>query len=520
MPVIRPAAGSSGQANANGRLNDDRVVAAQQVFDMTDAVGHYLTRPTVAIIGGGFTGAVVATHLARSRAMDGWQISVFEPRERLGCGLAYDTAEPAHRVNVPAARMSIDPGDPDHFMRWLELRGEPRDDPEALACDGHLYPARQLFGRYVAETIAPFLEHGRIAHHRERVIAVERQGAAWTVRGDGGTLSRADVLVVATTHPAPEAPAGVGAILTGHPRYVPDSTEPGTLDRIRAGDRVLIIGTGLTSADVIATLRRGGHKGPITAFSRRGLRSRGHSDRAQDPYGDFISRPWRSAAELLSQVRRTIRDAEAEGFTWHAVLDALRAQGGEIWRNLPMSERRRLVRHVRPFWDVHRFRVAPQIDAVVSAGLRDGDIRVLAGSVAHMARVGENVAVTFRRRRAGGTEEGEFDAVVITTGPAHRSILQSQSWLDSLGAAGYLRPDTVGLGLACSETSRALDSENREVDDLFVAGPLARGTFGELMGLPQVNDHAIFVAAQISALAQARRVHRRARPRSAAAPAR
>src|SRR5688500_1411529 len=98
MPVIRPVAGSSGQGNANGRLNDDRVVAAQQVFDMTDAVGHYLTRPTVAIIGGGFTGAVVATHMARSRAMDGWQISVFEPRERLGCGLAYDTVEPAHRV--------------------------------------------------------------------------------------------------------------------------------------------------------------------------------------------------------------------------------------------------------------------------------------------------------------------------------------------------------------------------------------------------------------------------------------
>ncbi|RVL88815.1 FAD/NAD(P)-binding protein, partial [Sinorhizobium meliloti] len=213
---------------------------------MMDAVDHYSTRPTVAIIGGGFTGAVVATHLARDRAMDGWQIALFEPRERLGCGLAYDTAEPAHRVNVPAARMSIDPDDPDHFMRWLELRGEPRDDPEALARDGHLYPARQLFGRYVAETIAPFLEHGRIAHHRARVIAVERQGAAWAVRGAGGTLRRADVLVVATTHPAPQAPAGIGAVLAGHPRYVPDSTEPDALDRIRSGDRVLIIGTGLT----------------------------------------------------------------------------------------------------------------------------------------------------------------------------------------------------------------------------------------------------------------------------------
>lgn len=80
---------------------------------MMDSFGQNAPRPTVAIIGGGFTGAMVAMHVARDRAMGGWQIAVFEPRVRLGCGLAYDTAEPAHRVNVPAARMSIDPDDPD-----------------------------------------------------------------------------------------------------------------------------------------------------------------------------------------------------------------------------------------------------------------------------------------------------------------------------------------------------------------------------------------------------------------------
>jgi uncharacterized NAD(P)/FAD-binding protein YdhS len=475
---------------------------------------------SVVIIGGGFTGAVIAANLARDRDMEGWRIAVFEPRERLGCGLAYDTADPAHRVNVPAARMSIDPDDDDHFMHWLASRSEQREDAEARASDGHLYPRRRLFGLYVAESVAPVLETGRVTHFREKVIGVEREGALWEVHGEGGSWLRADVLIVATTHPAPEAPGGIAAALRGHPRYVADTTVPGALNAIRTNDRVLIIGTGLTSADVIASLRTSGHRGPITAFSRRGLRSRGHAGRAQDPYGDFTAEAATTASEFLLRVRREIVNAAAEGFSWHAVFDALRGQGGEIWRNLPVAERRRLVRHLRPFWDVHRFRVAPQIDAIIRAGLGAGDIRVLAGSIAGIETNGGDIAVTFRQRWSGTTEQWTVDAVVVTTGPAHRAILKSQGWLEALGTAGHLQADAVGLGLACSETSRALDKEGREQDHLFIAGPLARGTFGELMGLPQVNDHAIFVAAQVAGLARARRAGAPAPSQPASEPAR
>lgn len=455
-------------------------------------------RTVIAIVGGGFTGAAVAANLARNVASDGAAIVVFEPRGRLGAGLAYDTDNPAHRINVPAARMSLVPDDPDDFLNWMAAKGEPLGDPDALAVDGNLYPRRAVFGRYVCEFAAPFLKSGKVEHRRERVEHIERSGNRWRLGSSAGTDLLADIVVIATTHPAPCAPRGMDQALHGHPRYVPDSTVAGALDCIRADDHVLVIGNGLTAADVIASLGLADHRGPVVALSRRGLRSRGHPGEPQEPFGDFSNNPARTALELLQRVRRALRQAAEIGTSWHGVFDALRSQGGQVWRALPVVERRRLVRHLRPFWDVHRFRVAPQIDGAILHGLEQGRVRILGATIEQVERRGHVIAVDIRHRHAGRRERLLFDACVVTTGPAHAGILSSQSWLADLASQGWLRLDDVGLGLACDEASRAVGANGTAERSLIVAGPLARGTFGELMGLPQVNDHAIFVAEEIA----------------------
>ncbi len=76
----------------------------------------------------------------------------------------------------------------------------------------------------------------------------------------------------------------------------------------------------------------------------------------------------------------------------------------------------------------------------------------------------------------------------MTTGPAHGSILQSQPFLANLEAEGLLTLCDTGLGIACDTRSVAISTKGKAVEGLFIAGPLARGTFGELMGLPQVTE--------------------------------
>ncbi len=455
---------------------------------------------TVAIVGGGLTGAALALYLRT-----GWQqdqkaldVVVYEPRAEIGRGLAYDTADGAHRVNVPVGKMSLDPEDEQAFERWFHATGEDLADPEALAEDGRYYPRREAFGRYVHSELLPWLDAGRIRHVRQRVEGVGFESGHYVLGLEDGSQQRADILVVATSHPPPSPPTAF-SVLAGDGRFVADPTRPNALSGIGSDDRVLVVGAGLTAADVIASLDAAGHRGPVTAFSRRGLRSRGHALHPLEARGDFVSNPARTVRELVRRVRHEVRAAAELGIGWQAVFDALRAQGGQIWRALPAEERRRLVRHLRPFWDVHRFRIAPQVKAITDRLLDEGRLRFLAASLDRVDYEGPQapISVRLRPRRGGPPDEAVYDAIIVTTGPAHGSILSRQPYLQDLNGLGLLHADDTGLGLACGENARALDLWGAPVPGLYIAGPLARGTFGELMGLPQVTEQAGLVASEI-----------------------
>jgi uncharacterized NAD(P)/FAD-binding protein YdhS len=196
-------------------------------------------------------------------------------------------------------------------------------------------------------------------------------------------------------------------------------------------------------------------------------------------------------------VRWAIKDASLSGRTWHAVIDQVRGHGHAIWQALPIVERRRLVRHLRPFWDAHRFRIAPQVEEALDQAIAEGRMEVLAASIASARRDGDTIQVVLRRRHAG-TIKRSYDAVVVTTGPAHGGILDSQPWLASLRDQAHLQLDPTGLGIACNERSEAIAGDSNGDPTLLISGPLARGTFGELMGLPQITEHAAFVAAELA----------------------
>ncbi len=144
-------------------------------------------------------------------------------------------------------------------------------------------------------------------------------------------------------------------------------------------------------------------------ISRRGLRSRSHPPTPYPAESDFVGDPARKATELLARVRAAVTEATEAGRSWHPVFETLRLQGGDIWRALAPDARRRVARHLRPFWDAHRFRLAPQLDAQLAAKLADGSLVLRKARLGAVARRGEALAVELRdlRRKAATTETFE-----------------------------------------------------------------------------------------------------------------
>ncbi len=168
-----------------------RRAGRRSLWENVEAMNSFVpiasARLTVAVVGGGFTGAAMAMHLVAGKGFPtDASVVVIEPRSELGRGLAYSATDPAHRVNVPAARMTLFPDMPDDFENYLSDMSS-HDDTELVGHDGSPYPKRSVFGDYVSARIQPFLDDGRIRHWWAKAISVSQRGSCYEIAGSDGT---------------------------------------------------------------------------------------------------------------------------------------------------------------------------------------------------------------------------------------------------------------------------------------------------------------------------------------------
>lgn len=425
-------------------------------------------RDSVAIIGAGFSGTLQAINLLRHH---GPRAVLIERRADIGRGVAYSTPHPGHLLNVRAGNMSAYPDEPDHFVDWLAKREH---------SDGNAFVPRTLYGEYLTELLETAQ---RNAPDRLEIIAGEARGIDL---GEGvdihltdGRTIRAEAAVLALGNLPPVTPDNLD---TGQlsSRYIPDPWSHERIEEIGRHEHVLILGTGLTMIDVVLLLDARGFEGQITAMSRRGLSPRPQSSDSIHRAG-LSERPAGELSRLLRSVR--LRSGE---IGWRAAIDELRPFTQNMWLAASTAQKCRFLRHLRPWWDVHRHRLAPQVAERISELRGQGRLQVVAGRpVSYAVNVG-GVEVIWRPRGEDDRRRLEVTRIVNCTGP-HSDLMQTQeALLNDLVDRGIAAPDALGLGLRVDGLGRLIDAGG-ESTRLFALGPMTRGVFWEITAVPDIR---------------------------------
>ena len=466
------------------------------------------TPPTIVIIGGGFSGTLTAVHLVRRGfCASGGRLILVNRSGAMARGVAYGTTSDFHVLNVPAGRMSAFDDDPDSFVRFVRARGE--------TVDGGTFVGRHLYGAYLesllteACTQAP---EGSIERLNTEVVAIEpehtdRAAWVWVSLRDGRRIRAARVVLAVGNYPPEDPPVDCDGFFASSRRYVRDPWTPGAFDQLDLAAPILLIGTGLTMVDVALQLHAMG-AATMTAVSRRGLLPTSHRNPAHLPHSHdlpagLLEGP-ANTREYVRAVRRHVRETAARGIDWRDAIAALRPVTARLWSALSVGERSRFLRHVRPFWEVHRHRMAPPLYDAFEELRTSGRVNVIAGRLVQIreyggeqrpdvrAAQGSEAGVTVRVRPRGSREirEVTVGTVINCSGPSGDTRRLRDPLFDRLRLQGLVRPDPLGLGIDVGSHGALIDNDGFESPSLYYVGPFLRARDWEATAVPELRQYA------------------------------
>jgi uncharacterized NAD(P)/FAD-binding protein YdhS len=459
---------------------------------------------TIAIIGGGFSGTMTAVNLARFSESP-LRVCVVNSGYPVGRGAAYSTRQIEHLLNVAARNMSALADHPNHFVEWLQTRGEYALVPESELRE--MFVPRQVFGDYLRGLLLRYSrpidsgarvqietideeaidiiprEHGNAGEHCAEVLLA------------GGTTIEADKVLLATGNQPPAEMPSVAAAFH-HPRYVenpwqdwssrlPDKTEP-----------VVLLGAGLTMVDACLTLQSHGWQGPVTAVSRHGILPLSHFRGIEYPDFPPPNVATLRLAELVELVEEHCARLRRLGANPAIVVDKLRPHTQRVWQNLSLDEKREFCRLHAARWNVTRHRIAQQIHQRLTAAIAGGSLHVVKGSITDLRSSGQGVAVVVEYA-AGRQRTIEAGLVVNCTGPRASFTAVASPLLQKLLGRGLVQADALDMGIEIEADFAAVDREGNRSGFLFAMGPLVKGVLWETTAVPELRSQAFRVAQEL-----------------------
>lgn len=446
----------------------------------------------ITIIGGGAAGTLLAINLIKNAGDAPLEINLIEKGERFGRGVAYSATADYHLLNVPAAKMGAFPDDVEHFHRWLTAKNytfAPSD-----------FVPRRLYGEYLRElfdeTAAQKGENVAVRAIDDEAVDVSlRDGKGYT-RLTSGAFVESDKVVLAFGNFPPPHPKAENQGFIESEKYFQNPWQSDLLDKLAVTDDILIIGTGLTFADVAMSLCHNRHKGKIHAFSTRGLLPAVHKlGFVYDSFADELKGKTR-ITDLLKIVRRHIKKAESNGSDWRAVIDSLRPQTQEIWLNLPLAEKRYFKQHLSRYWNVARHRLPPETWRILDEMQTANRLEIGKGRLQKIkVNADGKFVVTFITDDRENTLS--VDAIINCIGSESNFKRLESPLIRNLLGKNLINTDSLKMGLDAAPDGRTIDKNGEISDAIYTLGTALKGVLWESTAMPEIRAQATKLAAAL-----------------------
>jgi len=436
------------------------------------------------------------------KAATPFSIYLIERSENLAKGVAYSTSSLAHPLNVRAKSMGIFKDQPAHFWEWVKAH---QDHPliSSIKSNPEAFLPRLVYGLYLEDLYQEIKKEAARKKITLTQIFDEAINASLlpseklALQLQTGRLLEVDFLVLALGAPPAKRLPFESIELLEHESYTANPWHPQERSILRdkpvlKNQKVLIIGSGLTTVDTISSLAEHKIQGEIICISPRGTFPQIHQESSpQNSISAYeVDDLPKTSLKLLKSIRNKILETEGNGGNWREVIDALRSCTQPLWHTLSIKEQKRFLTHLFSVWNSHRHRMAPACALTIEHLRQTGKFSMKQGRVMDIETIGPD-----KLRATIKTPTETFpllvDHVIKCTGPEYGVKDQHNPLLDHLHQKQLIEWDPLDLGLAVTPECAV---KGKVIGHIYALGALLFGAKFETTAVPDIREEADTIA--------------------------
>jgi len=414
----------------------------------------------ILIVGGGASGVLTAIALLR-RGIPPEDIEIADPHE-LGEGLAYQTTDAHHLLNVPTSKMSAIDSLPNDFVEWSNAQG-------------YSFMQRRMYALYLKDRLGK-----SVKHVKDYVVNLEIDASNNYIATFGeGDKKTYQYIVLAMGHGQARLPDFLKDSKNCN-RIIYDVWSGNVLPEM---EQLLCFGTGLSFVDVALSHLARSDKNRVIVISRSGNLPERHSLSAVEPFKPNID-----DVSTLGKLRNYLNSA---GDSWREAVDGLRPITEEMWINFTLTEREEFLRTDGSTWSRRRHRIAPEVADQLENEIKRGRLKVFSGTVKEITATDFDITL---HTREGESFKGDYLAITIG-----RDYQLSDPLTQNLIKNGFTTRGPLNMGLSVDISSATLkDLIGKNYSNIFALGPLRSGEAFESTAIPEIRKQATQIAEKIS----------------------